>query len=114
MAAVLLHMRARRTGTVVMLGIGLVGDRRYGANLYGSPKAAVRVFGETLAVEVAGFNIRVLIVEPGAFRTENIFAQPMYAGNKFTDYDKQRTVAKKRFDEIGKVLEASSGPCTFR
>lgn len=62
------------------------------------------VFGETLAIEVAEFNIRVLIVEPGAFRTESIFAQPMYAGNDFTDYDKQRAVAKKRFDEIDKVL----------
>ena len=62
------------------------------------------VIGETLAVEVAEFNIRVLIVEPGAFRTENIFSQKMYDGNLISDYDESRTIAKKRFDNIDKFL----------
>lgn len=62
------------------------------------------VIGETLAVEVAEFNIRVLIVEPGAFRTEKIFSQKIYSGNEITDYDEQRTLAKKKFDNIEKFL----------
>jgi hypothetical protein len=62
------------------------------------------VIGETLAVEVAPFNIRVLIVEPGAFRTENIFAQSMYSGNQIADYDEQREKALKFFAGIDKTL----------
>ncbi|KAI0090486.1 hypothetical protein BDY19DRAFT_992673 [Irpex rosettiformis] len=103
--AVLPYMRAQRSGTVV-----LVGSRTSWfpelttAGLYGSSKAALRVIGETLAVEVAEFNIRVLIVEPGAFRTENIFSQKMYDGNQIPDYDELRAIAKKRFDNIDKFL----------
>lgn len=51
-------------------------------------------------MEVAEFNVRVLIVEPGAFRTENIFSQPMYEGNAFEDYDKTREIASRKFDEL--------------
>jgi len=46
---------------------------------------------ETLAMEVAPFNIRVLIVEPGAFRTENIYINKFDTSNPIPDYDDVRS-----------------------
>ena len=46
--------------------------------------------GETLAVELAPLNIRVLIVEPGSFRTEGIYTNPFDVSNPIPDYEEQR------------------------
>ena len=46
--------------------------------------------GETLAVELATLNIRVLIVEPGSFRTEGIYTNPFDVSNPIPDYEEQR------------------------
>ncbi|KAF8305358.1 oxidoreductase,short chain dehydrogenase-like protein [Clavulina sp. PMI_390] len=68
-------MRRRRSGTVVITG------SRSGMRLvpmlgaYGISKAATNAYGETLAKEVAQFNIRVLTTVPGGFHTSG------YAGN---------------------------------
>ncbi|KAF7984353.1 hypothetical protein HWV62_15375 [Athelia sp. TMB] len=48
--------------------------------MYAASKAAVHSLGETLAVELAPSGIRMLIVIPGSFRTENIYGQPIYKG----------------------------------
>lgn len=58
------------------------------------------VLGETLSVELAEVNIRVLIVEPGAFRTEKMLSQPFYEGNEFEDYNRIRESARKKFEAI--------------
>lgn len=49
---------------------------------------------ETLAVELSEFSIRVLIVEPAAFRTE-VLSSPFYTANPIPDYDtlRKRTIA---------------------
>jgi NAD(P)-dependent dehydrogenase (short-subunit alcohol dehydrogenase family) len=67
--AVLPHLRARRTGTIVMISSmgGQVTMPGFGA--YCSAKFALEGLAESLADEVAPFGIRVMIVEPGAFRT---------------------------------------------
>lgn len=67
--AVLPHMRERRTGTVVQITSvgGLTTAPGFGA--YCAAKHALEALSEALAAEVAPFGIRVLIVEPGAFRT---------------------------------------------
>jgi NAD(P)-dependent dehydrogenase (short-subunit alcohol dehydrogenase family) len=67
--AVLPHMRERRTGTIVQITSmgGLVTFPGFGP--YCAAKHALEAISESLAAEVAGFGIRVLIVEPGAFRT---------------------------------------------
>jgi NAD(P)-dependent dehydrogenase (short-subunit alcohol dehydrogenase family) len=46
--------------------------------------------GETLAFELAPLNIRVLIVEPGSFRTEGIYINPFDVSNPIPDYDEHR------------------------
>jgi NAD(P)-dependent dehydrogenase (short-subunit alcohol dehydrogenase family) len=68
-SAVLPHLRARKTGTIVQITSvgGLITAPGFGA--YCAAKHALEGLSEALAAEVAPFGIRVLIVEPGAFRT---------------------------------------------
>jgi NAD(P)-dependent dehydrogenase (short-subunit alcohol dehydrogenase family) len=68
--AVLPHLRAQRAGAVVMISSmgGQVTMPGFGA--YCSAKFALEAVADALADEVAPFGIRVLTVEPGAFRTE--------------------------------------------
>lgn len=72
--AVLPSMRERKTGTIV--NISSIGglDCLATSGVYGASKFAVEGLSESLALEVASFNIRVLIVEPGAFRTNFLSA----------------------------------------
>ncbi|GEM32342.1 short-chain dehydrogenase/reductase [Nocardia neocaledoniensis NBRC 108232] len=67
--AVLPHMRAQRGGAVVMMS-SVGGQLSFaGFSAYSATKFALEGLSEALADEVAPFGIKVLIVEPGAFRT---------------------------------------------
>lgn len=67
--AVLPHMRAQRSGAIVMMS-SVGGQLSFaGFSAYSATKFALEGFSEALAEEVAPFGIDVLIVEPGAFRT---------------------------------------------
>jgi NAD(P)-dependent dehydrogenase (short-subunit alcohol dehydrogenase family) len=67
--AVLPQMRARQSGTIVQISSvgGFITAPGFGA--YCAAKHALEALSEALASEVAPFGVRVLIVEPGAFRT---------------------------------------------
>jgi NAD(P)-dependent dehydrogenase (short-subunit alcohol dehydrogenase family) len=68
--AVLPAMRAQKNGAVVNISSmgGVVGFP--GVGYYNATKFAVEGLSEALAKEVAPFGIKVLIVEPGPFRTD--------------------------------------------
>jgi NAD(P)-dependent dehydrogenase (short-subunit alcohol dehydrogenase family) len=68
--AVLPIMRARRGGAIVNISSqgGIVGMP--GSAAYSASKFALEGMSEAVAAEVAPFGIRVLIVEPGPFRTD--------------------------------------------
>lgn len=70
MQALLPGMRARGSGFIVNISSvsGLVGWP--GLGLYSGSKFALEGISETLAQEVAAFGIRVMLVEPGGFRTD--------------------------------------------
>jgi NAD(P)-dependent dehydrogenase (short-subunit alcohol dehydrogenase family) len=80
--AVLPHMRARRSGAIVQLS-SIGGQLSYaGFAAYSATKFALEGMSEALAEEVRPLGIKVLIVEPGAFRTAlfaNITASPQIA-----------------------------------
>jgi NAD(P)-dependent dehydrogenase (short-subunit alcohol dehydrogenase family) len=80
--AVLPHMRARRSGAIVQLS-SVGGQLSYaGFAAYSATKFALEGMSEALADEVRPLGIKVLIVEPGAFRTalfDNITASPQIA-----------------------------------
>jgi NAD(P)-dependent dehydrogenase (short-subunit alcohol dehydrogenase family) len=67
---VLPRMRAQRGGHILNLTSigGLISIGGFGA--YCASKFALEAWSEALADEVAGFGIRVTLVEPGNFRTE--------------------------------------------
>ena len=64
-------LRAQRSGVFVQFSSigGRVGGTP-GLGAYQAAKFAVEGFSEVLAAEVAGFGVKVIIVEPGAFRTD--------------------------------------------
>jgi NAD(P)-dependent dehydrogenase (short-subunit alcohol dehydrogenase family) len=68
--AVLPHLRAQGSGAIVQLSSmgGQLSMPGFGA--YCAAKFALEGLSEALAAEVGPFGVRVLIVEPGAFRTE--------------------------------------------
>ena len=67
--AVLPHMRAQRSGAIVQL-TSMGGRISFGGvGGYSSGKFALTGLTEALAEEVAPFGIKVMLVEPGAFRT---------------------------------------------
>ncbi|MDN3260616.1 oxidoreductase [Streptomyces sp. CSDS2] len=67
--AVLPHMRERRSGAIVQMS-SMGGQMSFaGFGAYSATKFALEGISEALADEVADFGIKVLIVEPGAFRT---------------------------------------------
>jgi NAD(P)-dependent dehydrogenase (short-subunit alcohol dehydrogenase family) len=77
--AVVPHMVARRSGSVVVFTSGMAVSGYAGAAAYASSKAALTAFAKTLAAEVAEHRVRVNVVAPGVidteqFRTANVGA----------------------------------------
>ena len=67
--AVLPHMRSRRSGAIVQIS-SMGGQLSFaGFSAYSATKFALEGMSEALADEVRPLGIKVLIVEPGAFRT---------------------------------------------
>jgi NAD(P)-dependent dehydrogenase (short-subunit alcohol dehydrogenase family) len=67
--AALPHMRERRSGAIVQLS-SMGGQMSFaGFSAYSATKFALEGLSEALADEVGRFGIKVLVVEPGAFRT---------------------------------------------
>ena len=68
--AVLPHMRRRREGRIV--NVSSIGGRvgNPGVSAYVASKFAVEGFSESLALEADLFGVRVVLVEPGTFKTE--------------------------------------------
>ncbi|KAI3324033.1 NAD(P)-binding protein [Xylariaceae sp. AK1471] len=67
--AVLPSMRAKRRGNVVLISSGSGFIARPGRGVYSASKYAIEAIHESLSHEVEGLGVKVLIVEPGAFRT---------------------------------------------
>ncbi|MQY08049.1 oxidoreductase [Actinomadura macrotermitis] len=83
--AVLPHMRRQGTGAIVQMSSmgGQLSFAGFGA--YSATKAALEQLSEALAAEVAPFGIKVLIVEPGAFRTA-LFGGALYRSAELDAY----------------------------
>ena len=67
--AALPKMRERKSGLIVNFSSVAGHDSNAAVGAYASTKFAVEALSEALAKEVAEFGIEVLIIEPGAFRT---------------------------------------------
>jgi NAD(P)-dependent dehydrogenase (short-subunit alcohol dehydrogenase family) len=92
--AVLPGMRARRSGTIVNITSIGVQLTIVGSGYYSAAKAAVEGMSGALRGEVAPLGISVIVVEPGAFRTD-------FAGRSLTETstvidDYEPTVGQRR------------------
>ncbi|KAF3403500.1 Retinol dehydrogenase 8 [Penicillium rolfsii] len=81
--AVLPKMRAKRSGSIVLISSGAGFIARPSRGTYSASKFAIEAIHESLSQEVDSFGIRVLIVEPGAFRTP--FASRIITPAKYRD-----------------------------
>lgn len=68
--AVVPHLVARRSGSVVVFTSGMAASGYPGASAYASSKAALVAFAKSLAAEVAERRVRVNVVSPGVIDTE--------------------------------------------
>ncbi|MFI6567249.1 oxidoreductase [Streptomyces sp. NPDC050534] len=94
--AVLPALRAQRSGCIVqMSSVGGV-LATLGGSAYAGTKFALEGLSEGLAAEVAHLGIRVLIVEPGPFRTDFTGRSVRWA-NPIDDYRPALDPAKQQF-----------------
>ena len=83
--AVLPHMRRQRSGAIVQFS-SMGGQMSFaGFSAYSATKFALEGMSEALAAEVAPLGIKVLVVEPGAFRTA-LFAN-LSSSEPIADYE---------------------------
>jgi NAD(P)-dependent dehydrogenase (short-subunit alcohol dehydrogenase family) len=94
MQAVLPAMRKRRSGNIV--NISSVGGvvAHPGSGFYAATKFAVEAVSEALSKEAAGLGIRVLLVEPGPFRTR--FLDNSQGDSRLRIADYESTVGARR------------------
>lgn len=84
--AVLPGMRARRSGAIIQMS-SFGGQVAYpGFSAYCATKFALEGYSEALAAEVAPLGIRVMVVEPGAFRT-GFSGTALGQSAQLSDYD---------------------------
>jgi len=92
--AVLPSMRSRRTGTIVNLSSIAGRQAAPGSGYYAATKFAVAGMSDALRMELAPLGIRVMVVEPGAFRTD--FAGRSLMQSKIPIADYAQTAGRRR------------------
>ena len=98
---VLPAMRERKSGTIVNITSIAALDALASAGLYAGSKFALEGISEALAREVSRFNISVLLVEPGAFRTKFLHAAMQSR--------KESTKEYVEVQEVLKMFESAQG-----
>jgi NAD(P)-dependent dehydrogenase (short-subunit alcohol dehydrogenase family) len=93
-------LRQQRSGHIVNMSSNGGFKGVAGASIYSSTKFAIEGFTESLAQEVAGFGIKVSLVEPGAFRTDFLDPGSLKVGTRpIEDYAEYWNKAKAVFSE---------------
>ena len=96
--AVLPGMRARRNGTIVNTTSIAARNGAAGSGYYAATKAALEGLSDGLRKEVAPLGIRVLVVEPGQFRTNFTGSSLRGTSTEIADYDSTSGPRRKKND----------------
>ena len=96
--ALLPQFRDRRAGTIVNISSigGLIGSAGWG--FYNATKFAVEGLSQALRAEVEPLGIKVLVVEPGPFRTEFLGDSGQTAKENIPDYRATAGMAREYFE----------------
>ncbi|KAI1324234.1 hypothetical protein F5Y16DRAFT_381614 [Xylariaceae sp. FL0255] len=97
--AILPHIRAKGTGTLVTMGSMAAWFTLNGCNLYNASKAAIRWLVLGMAEEIKPFGIKHCLVEPGFFRTQLL--------NPTGNFTSTKTSRIPEYDEINKNSDAA-------
>lgn len=84
--AVLPYMREKEQGTIVQISSRVGITAGIGNGMYAASKFALEGMSEALKQEVEPFGIKVLLVEPGALRTDFFGSSVKYAANELPAY----------------------------
>jgi NAD(P)-dependent dehydrogenase (short-subunit alcohol dehydrogenase family) len=91
-------MRKQRGGHVINMSSNGGFKGVAGASMYSATKFALEGFSESLAQEIAGFGIKLTLVEPGAFRTDFLDSRSLkLSSGEIPDYDDYRARAQAVF-----------------
>ncbi|WP_043560431.1 oxidoreductase [Actinomyces israelii] len=123
--AVLPHMRARRSGTII--NMSSMGGRlvTFMGGWYHATKYAVEALSDALRMEVADFGIDVVLIEPGGIRTDwgTIAADHLESSARGGAYEKaagrvaanmRRLYASRRMSDPQVVVRAIRGAVEAR
>lgn len=95
---VLPQMRARKNGAIINVSSIAAVRSAVGSGYYASSKAALELMTDGLAKELKPLGIRVMIVEPGSFRTNFYDTSLKGTANKIDDY--AETAGKTRKENV--------------
>lgn len=84
--AVLPILRQQRSGCIVNLGAAAALANYAGFGIYGGAKAALELMSESLSAELRPLGIKVMLVQPGPFRTDFLARGLEKAAHKIDDY----------------------------
>lgn len=98
MKAVLPDMRAQKSGTIINISSIAAVRSGVGSGYYAASKAALELLSDALWQEVTSLGIRVMVVEPGAFRTN--FYDGSLKGTQVKIGDYAETAGKTRKENI--------------
>ena len=97
--AVLPVMRRQREGHIINMSSNGGFQGVAGASMYSASKFAIEGFSESLAQEIAGFGIKLTLVEPGAFRTDFLDSRSLKYGSRgLDDYAEHRAKTTAVFE----------------
>lgn len=105
-------MRLRRSGTLITLSSTAGIESRPSRSLYSASKFALEAVSEALFLELAPFNIRVLLVEPGAFRTS--FADNLVLPEKAMPDDYRGSETDLMLGGVKAIQEQEGGMKNFK
>ncbi|MCD7840486.1 MAG: SDR family NAD(P)-dependent oxidoreductase [Erysipelotrichaceae bacterium] len=93
--AVLPGMRAQKSGAILNVTSIAAARSAVGSGYYASSKAALELLTDGLRKECEALGIKVMVVQPGAFRTR-FYDEESLKGTKATIGDYEATVGKSR------------------
>ncbi len=94
---VLPGMRARKSGTIINFSSIAAFATAAGSGYYGATKAALEAASDALRKETAPLGIRVLVVEPGPFKTDFAGRSLAISAKDIADY--AETSGKRKFKD---------------